>query len=38
MGVLYLADIGVPPQLYGEPTLGLAVGHMSAQNDIVRLW
>ena len=37
IGDLYLADIGVPPSLYAEPTLGLSVGPIFAQSDIVRL-
>ena len=37
VGELYLADISVPPQLYGSPALQLEVGHLFAQNDIVRL-
>ena len=34
---LYLADIGVPPELYAEPSLGLYVDHIFAESDIVRL-
>ncbi|MCI0393887.1 MAG: NAD(P)H-hydrate epimerase [Chloroflexi bacterium] len=37
VGELYLADISVPPELYAEPALGLAVGHIFAESDIVRL-
>ena len=37
VGELYLADISVPPQLYAEPALGLEVGAIFAENDIVRL-
>ena len=37
VGELYLADIGVPPQLYASPTIGLDVGAIFAANDIVRL-
>jgi NAD(P)H-hydrate epimerase len=37
VGELYLADIGVPPSLYGGPGLGLAVGPIFAESDIVRL-
>ena len=37
VGELYLADISVPPSLYAGPTLGLAVGHLFAQSDIIRL-
>jgi hypothetical protein len=36
VGELYLADISVPPALYAG--LGLQVGHIFAQADIVRLW
>jgi len=36
-GELYLADIGVPPELYAEPALDLAVGHLFAHSDIIRL-
>ena len=38
VGELYLADIGVPPELYGSPSLGLDVGPIFAQTEIVRLW
>jgi NAD(P)H-hydrate epimerase len=38
VGELYLADISVPPALYGEPSLGIEVGPIFAQDDIVRLW
>ncbi|MCP4309331.1 MAG: NAD(P)H-hydrate epimerase, partial [bacterium] len=37
VGELYLADISVPPQLYGREPLNLAVGHVFAHGDIVRL-
>ena len=37
IGELYLADISVPPALYGAPALGLEVGHLFAQGDIVHL-
>jgi NAD(P)H-hydrate epimerase len=37
VGELYLADISVPPALYAEPTLGLEVGYLFAQSDIIRL-
>jgi len=36
VGELYLADISVPPELY-EKILGLAVGPLFAQSDIIRL-
>lgn len=35
VGELYLADIGVPPQLYAS--LGLEVGPIFAQHEIIRL-
>lgn len=38
VGELYLADIGVPPELYERPSLGLQVGHIFARSDILRLW
>ena len=37
VGELYLADIGVPPQLYSSVSLGLKVGPVFAKYDIVRL-
>jgi NAD(P)H-hydrate epimerase len=37
VGELYLADIGVPPELYARPSLGLRVGHLFAASDILRL-
>lgn len=37
VGELYLADIGVPPSLYAEPTLGLTVGNIFARSEIIRL-
>jgi NAD(P)H-hydrate epimerase len=37
VGELYLADIGVPPQLYAEPRLQLAVPDMFARSDPARL-
>lgn len=37
VGELYLADIGVPPQLYAEPTLGLSVASPFRRSDIVRV-
>jgi NAD(P)H-hydrate epimerase len=36
-GELYLADIGVPPELYSEPSLGLDVGPIFARQEILRL-
>ncbi len=37
VGELYVADISVPPSLYGSAALGLQVGEMFARGDIVRL-
>lgn len=37
-GELYLADIGVPPELYARPPLGFCVGPLFAREEIVRLW
>jgi NAD(P)H-hydrate epimerase len=36
-GDLYLADIGVPPELYSEAALGLEVGPIFARQEILRL-
>ncbi len=38
IGELYLADISVPPELYGRPPLDLIVANVFAQDEIVRLW
>ena len=37
LGELYVADISVPPGLYAGPGLGLSVGPLFAQEEIVRL-
>lgn len=37
VGELYLADISVPPSLYAEPSVGIMVGQLFAESDIVRL-
>ena len=37
LGELYLADIGVPPELYARPFLGLDVGPIFAADEILRL-
>lgn len=37
VGELYLADISVPPALFGEPALNLNVSYLFAQSDIIRL-
>ncbi len=38
IGELYLADIGVPPGLYTRPPLGLEVGPVFAEEEILRVW
>lgn len=38
VGELYLADIGVPPNLYGEIAFGAEVGALFASNDILRVY
>jgi NAD(P)H-hydrate epimerase len=38
VGELYLADISVPPKLYGDPPLNLAVGAIFAQEEVLRIW
>ena len=38
VGELYLADIGVPPELYSKPPLNLRVANVFAREEIVRLW
>ena len=37
VGELYLADISVPPVLYAEPALGLEVGPLFAESEVIRL-
>jgi NAD(P)H-hydrate epimerase len=37
VGELFLADIGVPPEVYAEMTLGLAVGDLFAQQMVVKI-
>jgi NAD(P)H-hydrate epimerase len=37
VGELYLADISVPPALYTSPALGLEVGPIFAESDIIQL-
>ena len=37
VGELYLADIGVPPALYADHSIGLTVGPIFAENDILHL-
>jgi NAD(P)H-hydrate epimerase len=37
VGELYLADIGVPPQLYARPPLGLVVASPFGAADVVRI-
>lgn len=38
VGELYLADIGVPPELYAGAGLQLKVGALFAVSEILRLW
>ena len=38
VGELYLGDISVPRELYGQPNLDLKVANLFAQDEIVRLW
>lgn len=38
VGELYVADIGVPAELYAGTAIGAAVGPVFAHGDIVRLW
>jgi NAD(P)H-hydrate epimerase len=37
VGELYLADISVPPELYGDPALDINVGPIFARDDILHL-
>ena len=37
VGELYLADIGVPPEVYARPSLGFKVGPIFAREEILRL-
>jgi NAD(P)H-hydrate epimerase len=37
VGELYLADIGVPSDLYAADTIGLNVGDLFAQSELIRL-
>jgi len=38
VGELYLADIGVPPELYERPPLDLTAGLIFASESVIRLW
>ncbi len=38
IGELYLADISVPPELYGRPPLDFEVANVFAKDEIIRLW
>ena len=38
VGELYLADIGVPPELYAQSSLNLLPGYLFAEAQILRLW
>jgi hypothetical protein len=33
-----MADIGVPPELYTRPSIGLEVGPVFAEDDLLRIW
>jgi NAD(P)H-hydrate epimerase len=37
VGELYLADIGIPPELYAQPSIGIRVRSPFAEADIVKL-
>ena len=37
VGELYVADIGVPPELYAEPSLGIKVGAIFTADSVVRV-
>ncbi len=37
IGELYLADIGIPPELYAKPSIGIRVRSPFAESDIVKL-
>lgn len=37
VGKLYLADIGVPPELYAAPSLGLSIGPLFSEGPVIRL-
>lgn len=37
VGKLYVADIGVPPEVYAEPSLGIKVGAIFAADSILRV-
>jgi NAD(P)H-hydrate epimerase len=36
-GELYLADISVPPELYGKPPINMPVGPLFARDDVLRI-
>ena len=38
VGEIYLADISVPPVLYGKPPLNMQVGPLFAREYVIRLW
>lgn len=38
VGELYVGDVGVPPEVYARPPLGLRLEPIFAADDIVRLW
>jgi len=38
VGELYLADIGIPAEIYGRPSVGIQVPPLFTKADIVRVW
>ena len=36
-GTLYLGDISVPPELYAQPSLGIALGPIFGEDDVLRV-
>jgi len=37
VGELYLADIGVPPELYSHPSINLVVGPIFSEDSVIRI-
>jgi NAD(P)H-hydrate epimerase len=38
VGELYLADIGIPPQLYRRPPIGIDVPDLFSASELIRIW
>lgn len=38
VGELYVGDIGVPPEVFTAPTVGVDVGAIFATAEILRIW